>query len=167
MKTYKENLAAYIHVIEMCEKYNKEHGTDIKPWSCVKYRGEPILDGNPMFTGDADEYTFAISILEAKPVFIGHRIFLKSSQQHFIVNKAFVRNYDLTDDCCSWNPPKRGTVIINGVELPRPLKEPSTKEHNFTYECEAGHFHFNNYQEFQQWEEYFILLLIEAIDKED
>lgn len=166
MKTYKENLTAYIRVIEMCEKYNKEHGTDVKPWDCVKYRGDPILDGNPMFTGDADKYTFAISILEAKPVFIGNKIWLKNVQRYITITKC-INADDIRDDCCSWNPPKCETVIINGVELPRPLKEPSTKEHNFTYECEAGHFHFNNYQEFQQWEEYFILLLIEARDKED
>lgn len=160
MKTYKELLSAYIHVIEMCEKYNKEHGTEVKPWSCVKYRGEPILDGNPMFTGDADKYTFAISILEAKPVFVGSLIWLKNAKTKWVIRDTTIPSC-ISDNCCSWNPP---TVTINGIELPRPLKEPSTSEHRFTYN---GTFHFNNYQEFRKWEDYFTTLLREARDGED
>ena len=166
MKTYKGNLREYLRVIEMCEKYNKEHGTDVKPWECVKYRGGQILYDHPRFDGELDNYTFAISILEAKPVFVGNKIWLKNAQQ-FITMSDLINSAGIRDDCCSWNPPKRETVIINGVELPRPLKEPSTNGKSFTYVCGTRHFHFNDYQEFRKWENYFTTLLLEAIDKED
>lgn len=163
MKTYKENLTAYVRVIEMCEKYNKEHGTDVKPWDCVKYRGDPILDGNPMFTGDADKYTFAISILEAKPVFVGNKVFLKGLKSFITVaNADYINDFN-----CSWNRLKSETVIINGVELPRPLKEPSTSKGRFIYSGHKGDFYFNDYQEFRKWANYFETLLLEARDNED
>lgn len=167
MITYKENLAAYIHVIEMCEKYNKEHGTDVKPWDCVKDCDGTEYYKHPTFAKDPKEYSFAILILEAKPVFIGNRIWLKNAQQYFIVNKALATYYDLADACCSWNPPKRETVTINGVELPRPLKELPYNSDNFTYGRPEGCFYFNNCEEFKQWEDFFWSLLVEARDKED
>ena len=148
----------------MCEKYNKEHGTDVKPWDCVKYRGEPILDGNPMFTDDADKYTFAISILEAKPVFVGNKVWFKNARR-FVTMTDMINSDDIRDDCCSWTPPKRETVIINGVELPRPLKEQATNGNRFTYSYKTSYFHFNDYQEFQKWECYLILLMAKARDR--
>lgn len=163
MKTYKENLTAYIRVIEMCEKYNKEHGADVKPWECVKYDGEAGFNAHMAFTGIYNRYTFAISILEAKPVFIGNKIFLKGLKSFITVEDADYIN----DFNCSWNPPKRETIIINGVELPRPLKEQSTNGNRFTYSNKTSHFHFNDYQEFQKWECYLILLMAKARDKED
>ena len=171
MKTYKENLREYIRVIEMCEKYNKEHGTDVKPWSCVKYDGEAGFNAHMAFTGIYNRYTFAISILEAKPVFVGNRIWFKDAQL-FISITEMINGNGITDDYCSWNSPKRETVIINGVWLPRPLKEQATNGksftyNGFTYSRETAHFHFNDYQEFRKWENYFETLLLEARDKED
>lgn len=163
MKTYKENLRAYLGVIEMCEKYNKEHGTDVKPWECVKYRGGIILDGNPLFNGDADKYTFAIAILEAKPVFVGDKVWFKNVKLWSVITESLYPD-GINDKSCSWNPP---TVIIDGVVLPRPLKEPSTSVGRFTSSYTDGNFYFSNYQDYQQWEVYFVSLLIEARDKEN
>ena len=146
----------------MCEKYNARHGTDVKPWDCVKYRGDPILDGNPMFTGDADKYTFAVAILEAKPVFVGNKVWLKNVKSWTVITESLYPD-GINHKSCSWNPPKRA-IMLNGIELPRPLKEPSTSDHRFTYN---GRFYFNDYHEYQQWEDYFTTLLREARDGED
>ena len=168
MKTYKENLTAYIRVIEMCEKYNKEHGTDVKPWECVRlhHTKAPLYQHPDFAKYEPEIYQFAITILEAKPVFVGNKVWLKKAEQFITITDLI--NFDgIRDDFCSWNPPKRETAIINGVELPRPLKEPSTSKGRFIYSGHKGDFYFNDYQEFRKWEDYFTTLLREARDKED
>ena len=137
MKTYKENLAAYIHVIEMCEKYNKEHGTDVKPWECVKYEGDPVLGKNPMFHGDPAKYTFAIAILEARPVFVGDKVLFKNLRVWNVVSELLYPGI-INDNTCSWNT--NPTVTINGVELPRPLKQAPSQERWGICRCEDAVF---------------------------
>ena len=54
-KTRRElNLEYWGRVHDMCDAYNKQHGTSIKPQQCVKHGGDiwNLKNTNPMFDGD-------------------------------------------------------------------------------------------------------------------
>ncbi|MGZ5029056.1 MAG: hypothetical protein ACXWAT_00675 [Methylobacter sp.] len=54
----------YAEVIDMCE------GTNVRPLLCVRVSGENVST-EPCFNGNAAAYTFALAIVEDKPVFAG------------------------------------------------------------------------------------------------
>ena len=115
MKTQAELKAHYRDVIiPMVAKYNYDHGTDVKPWECVKINGTVMIH-QPDFKCDPNCYTFAITILEGKPVFVGDKLYSKSDGSEFI----FGQNTDFYDATLT-PPPKKRTFILNGVELPCP-----------------------------------------------
>ena len=95
----------------MCTAYNKKHGTDVKPWDCVKYDGRPCL--NPVFVGQLDLYDLAVTILEGKPVFVGDKIFLKADGKEYTV-------YGPVDiSSFTWTPPSpKLTPIYDDFKLP-------------------------------------------------
>lgn len=70
MKTPYELKAHYRDVIiPMVAKYNYDHETDVKPWECVKHDGDTVSSvGHPTFGLDFGSYTFALTILEGRPV---------------------------------------------------------------------------------------------------
>ena len=117
-KTQRElNLEYWGRVHDMCDAYNKQHGTNIKPQQCVKYHGDvwnlPIK--HPVF--DDKNYDLASAIIEDTPVFVGDKIYHKA-MKHFvtIIEGAFY-------DCRYWTltPPKpQRTFDLNGQQLPCP-----------------------------------------------
>lgn len=131
-KTQREwNLEYYGRVHDMCDDYNKEHGTNIKPQQCVKYYGNvwdlPIK--HPVF--DDKNYDLAVAIIDGKPVFVGdvlyskdkglERIIKGGSQtiRHIFTN---VGSRDLND--LTLTPPKhKRTFELNGKQLPCPEKK--------------------------------------------
>ena len=77
-KTQREwNLEYYGRVHDMCDDYNKQHGTNIQPQQCVKYYGNvwdlPIK--HPVF--DDKNYDLAVAIIDDTPVFVGDKIYTK------------------------------------------------------------------------------------------
>jgi hypothetical protein len=117
-KTQREwNLEYYGRVHDMCDDYNKEHGTNIKPQQCVKYYGNvwdlPIK--HPVF--DDKNYDLAVAIIEDKPVFYGDNIYFKQDGYRVTVGPGSTINpkeWTLT-------PPKpQRTFDLNGQQLPCP-----------------------------------------------
>ena len=77
---YLNCIKEYIRVSELCGEYNKENGTNIQPWECVRYNGKFIFSNHPTFlaTQNLSKYGFAIDILEDKPVFHGDTLYFSS-----------------------------------------------------------------------------------------
>lgn len=67
---YREYAREYARVIDMCK------GTDVQPFSCVSYKdsGSFCFVSIPTFTGVPELYSFAIGLIEGKPVFIGDTV---------------------------------------------------------------------------------------------
>ena len=116
-KTQRElNLEYWGRVHDMCDAYNKQHGTSIKPQDCVKNRGNvwnlPIK--HPVF--DDKNYDLAVAIIEDTPVFVGDKIYHKA-------HKHCVKIIEGDFDYRYWTitPPKpKRTFNLNGQQLPCP-----------------------------------------------
>lgn len=118
-------------------------GTELKLIDVFKYDNEKPLHEyayKDKMLGDYDKYTFALALVEDKPVFVGDtlyhtngsalvvqaveefsegRLAFKSIREPF-VNGDWVKYY-------SWKQPKK-TFILNGIELPLPTNDNSTTE---------------------------------------
>ena len=113
------NLEYWGRVHDMCDAYNKQHGTSIKPQQCVKYYGNvwnlPIK--HPVF--DDKNYDLAVAIIEDTPVFVGDKIYTKRTGQEVTVSEGFLSAIDYT-----LKPPKKKrTFDLNGKQLPCPEKK--------------------------------------------
>lgn len=111
----------YVRVADMCDAYNKDHGSDVKPWECVKFNGYVNFTGrHPSFDRNKEYYEFAIAILEGLPVFVGDKLFEVCSERYFKVDEDITTEWINT---CTWTPPtKKRTFTIGGRTLPVPLK---------------------------------------------
>ena len=100
---------------DMCDDYNKRHGTNIKPQDCVKHcGGKWNLKEPPMF--DGHKYDLAVAIIEDTPVFVGDKIYHKA-------HKHCVKIIEGDFDYRYWTitPPKpKRTFNLNGQQLPCP-----------------------------------------------
>jgi len=80
----------YARVIDMCE------GTEVTAKQCVRIHQQghgdtfmAISEGySPEFTDPPNNYTFAVAILEGKPVFMGDVVYDKLSGRPYTVNPA-------------------------------------------------------------------------------
>ena len=119
-KTQRElNLEYWGRVYDMCDSYNKQHGTSISPQQCVKNDGY-IWNSkvNPLF--DGRKYDLAVAIIDDTPVFVGDKIYHKA-QKHCVpvMEGAFY-------DHSYWTltpPKKKRTFDLNGKQLPCPSDE--------------------------------------------
>lgn len=114
MKTVIDLMREYVRVSDMCDAYNKEHGTDVKPWECVKYSDNDFFKSHPNFNWEISGYEFAVAILEGRPVFVGDEIFGKMSGEGFDWdnwNDFDIHNISLY---YTWTKPTR-TFTLNGV----------------------------------------------------
>ena len=114
-------------VFDMCESYNKEHGTDIKPWQCVRHDNKqwPIEYHPPFELRHPDfpkeKFSFAIAILESKPVFVGDEIFTRATGKQFSWDEWHESQIRDWEHCWTWTKPQpKRTFTLNGVELPCP-----------------------------------------------
>jgi len=118
-KTQRElNLEYWGRVYDMCDAYNKQHGTNISPQQCVKNDGY-IWNSkvNPLF--DGRKYDLAVAIIEDKPVFVGDKIYSKRTGQGITLTEGFLSAID-----CTLTPPKKKrTFDLNGQQLPCPSDE--------------------------------------------
>lgn len=116
MKTQDELLEHYWSVIVPMAR---NHG--VKPWECVRSFGKSDWSKRPEFTDPPKYYTFAITILEGKPVFYDSEIYSKYSGNRLIAGEIFEK--DLSADFFTWTPPaKKRTFVLNCVELPCPIQ---------------------------------------------
>jgi hypothetical protein len=119
-KTQRElNLEYWGRVYDMCDAYNKQHGTNTQHKDCVRYHGD-IWESihHPVFNDT--EYSLAVAIIDDTPVFVGDKIYHKA-MKHFvtIIEGEFY-------DCRYWTltPPKpQRTFELNGQQLPCPSED--------------------------------------------
>jgi len=130
----------YARVIEMCE------GTTVDPVECVSFRGTDIRVNKQYYTFSArpELYTFALCIVENKPVFAGDVLYHKSTgdrvkvQIRWTEHELYVIPADCDDDMIfnhihpnnsfSWSPPA-------------PVKEKivvTFDHHGFVFDAEVG-----------------------------
>mgnify|MGYP003564865876 FL=1 len=115
-KTQRElNLEYWGRVYNMCDAYNKQHGTNTQPQQCVKHGGY-IWDSkvHPVF--DGSKYDLAVAIIEDTPVFAGDKIYTKRTCQEITVTEGFLSAIDYT----LTPPKKKRTFDLNGKQLPCP-----------------------------------------------
>jgi len=141
-KTQRElNLEYWGRVHDMCDAYNKQHGTNIKPQQCVKHCGDICTFKNvhPMF--DGQKYDLAVAIIEDTPVFVWDKIYHKA-QKHCvpILEGAFYHPSYWT-----LTPPKeKRTFNLNGQQLPCPSNNEFCKTHSIDI---LGQYYYFDYME--------------------
>ncbi len=112
----------YARVVDMCE------GTNVRPNTCVDLDGSRT-DHFDNFTSNPDDYTFAITIIEGKPLFAGDKLWcISGNQREVTIEKLFNGTHLVATDggmfalgnikrYLSWNPPKSATITVT---IPRP-----------------------------------------------
>ena len=157
-KTQREwNLEYYGRVHDMCDDYNKQHGTNIQPQQCVKYYGNvwdlPIK--HPVF--DDKNYDLAVAIIEDTPVFVGYKIYTKRTCQEITVTEGFLSAIDYT-----LTQPQKRTFDLNGKQLPCPSEDYDES----VLELLGEHYYFDSIEDRNEVAREIIKLLDNALDKE-
>lgn len=107
----------WARVLDMCE------GSNVDPGDCWRIEGEQSypFPTTPKFTRNPECYSFAVAIVEDKPLFVGDELYWKSDGLRFNWHKGLFENYSEYQRWLSWQPPKK-TFTLNGEELPCPSK---------------------------------------------
>jgi len=156
-KTQRElNLEYWGRVYDMCDSYNKQHGTSISPQQCVKNDGY-IWNSkvNPLF--DGRKYDLAVAIIEDTPVFAGDKIYTKRTCQEITVTKGFLSAIDYT-----LTQPQKRTFDLNGKQLPCPSEDYDES----VLELLGEHYYFDSIEDRNEVAREIIKLLDNALDKE-
>ena len=158
-KTQRElNLEYWGRVYDMCDSYNKQHGTSISPQQCVKYYGNvwnlPIK--HPVF--DAKNYDLAVAIIDDTPVFVGDKIYTKRTGQDITVTEGFLSAIDYTLKPLK----KKRTFDLNGQQLPCPSEDYDES----VLELLGEHFYFESLEDRNKVAKAINDLLNNARDKE-
>ena len=158
-KTRRElNLDYYGRVHDMCDAYNKQHGTNIKPQQCVKHYGDVwnIPTKHPVF--DDRGYDLAVAIIEDTPVFVGGKIYSKRTGQGITLTEGFLSAIDYT----LTPPKKKRTFDLNGKQLPCPSEDYDES----ALELLGEHFYFESLEDRNKVAKAINDLLNNARDKE-
>lgn len=99
-KTKADLYRAWADVLDMCK------GTKVHINDCWKCNGSSFGDV-PYFDNYPETYSFAIGIVEDKPVFVGDVLYTKDGEAKNAVASPQTRWRDF-----SWNPPKPKTVMV-------------------------------------------------------
>ena len=158
-KTQREwNLEYYGRVHDMCDDYNKQHGTNIQPQQCVKYYGNvwdlPIK--HPVF--DDKNYDLAVAIIDDTPVFVGDKIYTKRTGQGITVTEGFLSAIDYT----LTPPKKKRTFDLNGKQLPCPSEDYDES----VLELLGEHYYFDSIEDRNEVAREIIKLLNNARDND-
>lgn len=103
----------YARIIDMCE------GTGLPVKECVKLRGQIVdLDVKPRFDDRPDDYSFAVAILEGKPLFVGDEVYWKSAGSEFDWDKGLFPDAEDYQEALTRTPAR--TITLNGEKLPAP-----------------------------------------------
>ena len=103
----------WARVIDMCE------GTNVDPGDCLRIDGTPCRLKNPRFNDDPECYTFAVSILEGKPLFVGDEVYWKRAGKFDWDKWSLPDDKKMCQDMLTRTPPVR-TIMLNGEKLPAP-----------------------------------------------
>ena len=162
-KTQRElNLEYWGRVHDMCDAYNKQHGTNIKTQQCVKYYGNvwdlPIK--HPVF--DDRRYDLAVVIIENTPVFVGDKIYHKATERcdPVIEGEFYDHHYwTLTP------PKKKRTFDLNGKQLPCPVRIKVTNVGTYM-QLAGNNYHFDSVEDRNKVALAIVSMLDTARDKE-
>ena len=157
-KTQRELVLEYWgRVYDMCDAYNKQHGTSIKPQQCVKHcGGKWNLKEHPMF--DGHKYDLAVAIIDDTPVFVGDKIYTKRTGQEITVTEGFLSAIDYT----LTPPKKKRTFDLNGKQLPCP----SDDYDESVLELLGEHYYFDSIEDRNEVAREIIKLLNNARDND-
>lgn len=168
----------WCRIYPMVQEYNAEHGTDLKPWECVKYEGANNHwdEEHPRFDGPEHNYEFAAAILEGKPVFTGDIIYSREGRTYSVKkdSRGFFaqRIGDILwrGNVADWGyftlqPPKR-TFTLDGVELPRPVKSVTEYGVLIGRVLDAQQYFFSAEEDKETWLKFMAEKLREARDGE-
>ena len=100
----------WARVIDMCE------GTNVDPGDCLRIDGAPCHLRYPLFGDNPDSYTFAVAILEGKPLFVGDEVYWKNGKDRFDWDRGEMDDYQ---ESLTRVDPKY-TITLNGEKLPAP-----------------------------------------------
>lgn len=146
-----------IHV--MCNAYNKQYGTKIKPQECVLHHGS-IWESNishPSF--EADNYKLAVAIIDDKPIFAGDEIYSKyNGVCTTVLDGAF---YDPKYWTLTPSKPQR-MFVLDGELLPCPIRRSSEHRLNLF----GDRFFFDSSEDKDKVAKAFSKLLCYVRDKE-
>ena len=144
---------------DMCDDYNKRHGTNIKPQDCVKHcGGKWNLKEPPMF--DGHKYDLAVAIIEDKPVFVGDKIYTKRTGQEITVTEGFLSAVDYT-----LTRPHKRTFDLNGKQLPCPVRARVTNVGTYM-QLAGNNYHFNSAEDRNKVALAIVSILDSARDKD-
>lgn len=73
----------WANILDMCE------GTEVDPNDCWVLNGL-VQCSHPKFTGNPDDYEFAVAILDNGPVFVGETIYNRFTGESIIVERGYV-----------------------------------------------------------------------------
>ena len=119
-KTYEEIMQHYWgKIVPMAQD------AGIDPWECVRICGTD-RQNHPSFDFSTEDYTFALTILEGKPVFVGDKLYANNctqpltikgnSEQSGYLSVGDCTNYDIS--ILSWTPPiKKRTFMLGDEEF--------------------------------------------------
>ena len=157
-KTQRElNFEYWGRVHDMCDAYNKQHGTSIKPQQCVKYYGNSWESINhPVF--DSSDYYLAVAIIDDTPVFVGDKIYTKRTGQEITVTEGFLSAIDYT----LTPPKKKRTFDLNGKQLPCPSEDYDES----VLELLGEHYYFDSIEDRNEVAREIIKLLDNALDND-
>jgi len=107
-KTYEQLMKHYWGIIVPMAQ-----AAGIKPWECVRIYGTD-RQNHPSFDFSTEDYTFALAILEGKPVFVGDKLWSLLTDSWYVVSALSVaclmKNY-------TWTPQaKKRTFMLNMTE---------------------------------------------------
>jgi hypothetical protein len=135
-KTVIDLMRKYVRVADMCEAYSAKHNTYVEPWKCVLWLGETSgtwkeYSDHPNKTDWLEfKHKFAVAIVEAKPVFVGDKLYCRDGyfEKQIVHANGYAGNrgfhYAIFDDYLTWTKPQpKRTFMINGKESPSPLKQ--------------------------------------------
>lgn len=142
----------YARVIDMCED------TEINIDSCVKICGKIDLDPWKAyaFTLNPKSYDFAVAILEGKPVFVGDKVYHKTTGIKCTITGdiAMIDNF-------SWSEPKE-TFTLAEYELPLPIVN---EQNSPVLYVGSDQYHFNSIAERNEFQDKLNVIIREAMTK--
>ena len=162
MKTYEQLMTHYWGVIvPMAE------AAGIYPWLCVTAFKGDIFDDHPLFNCDPGCYTFALTVLEKRPLFKDDSVYWKEDGKLFIWERGEISDYS---KCLTWTPPtpkvtpKKRTFMLNGKELNSPVNK---GKGDYLTRVAGNEFYFTNYDDRNALDNILYELLTIARDKEE
>jgi len=159
-KTYEDLMTHYWgKIVPMAQ------AAGIKPWECVRHDNDVQTGDHPKFIlKPCDRYTFALAILEGKPVFVGYEIYSKSGEKFDWTDKDYFRQINHPIGVWTWTPQaKKRTFMLGDKELPCPVKNEDAPQKLCIW---GQNFYFDTVGHDAVWREAIREILTKARDKE-